>query len=269
MGDNANSIDHGVFARFFSARVAPTDQDPASILYSSFTSPRHYATRWFHEGIATFMETWMAGGLGRAMGGWDEMAFRAMVRDDAYIYDAVGLGVGGNRQRIYTNFRGSLLSIRHPIHDVAVLSIRPGQAGRMGQPRRKYAALFSERASRRCMGWEMDTAWKLWIPDERRFQEANLAEIRKYPVTKPEHLTTKALGSVSRAYFDSKTNQLYAAIRYPGHMASIAAIHADTGAIDELKDIGGPALYYVTSVAWDAAGRKSCTTPLITTTGEI
>ena len=39
-------------------------------------------------------------------------------------------------------------------------------------------------------------------------------------------------------------------------MASIAAIHTDTGTIDELKDIKGPALYYVTSVAWDAAGRK-------------
>ena len=39
-------------------------------------------------------------------------------------------------------------------------------------------------------------------------------------------------------------------------MASIAAIHLDTGKIDELKDIKGPGLYYVTSLAWDARGRK-------------
>ena len=90
MGDNANDTDRR-FRSIFFGKVAPTDEDPVSIFYSSLTSPRHYATRWFHEGIATFMETWMAGGLGRAMGGWDEMAFRAMVRDDAYIYDAVGL----------------------------------------------------------------------------------------------------------------------------------------------------------------------------------
>jgi hypothetical protein len=69
-------------------------------------------------------------------------------------------------------------------------------------------------------------------------------------------LTTRTLGSVSRAFFDSKTNQIYAAIRYPAHLASIAAIHIDTGAIEELKDIKGPSLYYVTSLAWDAAGRK-------------
>jgi hypothetical protein len=30
----------------------------------------------------------------------------------------------------------------------------------------------------------------------------------------------------------------------------------DTGKIEELKDIKGPALYYVTSLAWDPRGRK-------------
>ena len=58
---------------------------------------------------------------------------------------------------------------------------------------------------------------------------------------------------MSRAYFDSKDNVIYAGIRYPAHMASVAAIHVDTGKIEELKDIKGPALYYVTSLAWDAA----------------
>ena len=39
--------------------------------------------RWFHEGSAVFVDTWMAGGIGRAQGGFDEMVFRAMVRDNA------------------------------------------------------------------------------------------------------------------------------------------------------------------------------------------
>ena len=33
----------------------------------------------------------MGGGLGRALGGYDEMVFRAMVRDNRYMYDVVGL----------------------------------------------------------------------------------------------------------------------------------------------------------------------------------
>ena len=37
------------------------------------------------------MTTWMNGGIGRVMGGYDEMMFRTMVRDSMHIYDAVGL----------------------------------------------------------------------------------------------------------------------------------------------------------------------------------
>ena len=37
----------------------------------------------------------MGGGLGRAQGGYDEMVFRAMVRDDAHFYDPLGLASRG------------------------------------------------------------------------------------------------------------------------------------------------------------------------------
>ena len=63
MGDNANSIDRRFRSLFF-GKVLPTDEDPISIFYSSLTAPRRYSTRWFNEGTAVFMETWMAGGLG-------------------------------------------------------------------------------------------------------------------------------------------------------------------------------------------------------------
>ena len=46
--------------------------------------------RWYLEGSAVFMETWMAGGLGRAQGAYDEMVFRAMVRDAAELEAAYG-----------------------------------------------------------------------------------------------------------------------------------------------------------------------------------
>ena len=53
--------------------------------------------RWYLEGSAVFMETWMAGGLGRAQGGYDEMVFRAMVRDNARFFDPLGLESEGTR----------------------------------------------------------------------------------------------------------------------------------------------------------------------------
>src|SRR4030095_8679106 len=65
--------------RFFLGKVAPQHQAPESILYTYLTVPRVIVPRWYLEGGAVFFETWMAGGLGRAQGGYDEMVFRAMV----------------------------------------------------------------------------------------------------------------------------------------------------------------------------------------------
>ena len=252
MADQANSVDRR-FRSFFFGKVAPTDEEPASVLYSSLTSPRHYATRWFHEGIATFMETWMSGGLGRAMGGYDEMVFRTLVRDDNYIYHVVGLESEGTAADFQTGANSYLYGTRFMTWlcytfgpDKLMEWVTRGDTGK-----RYFGARFSQ-----VYGMGMETAWEKWIADERRWQEANLAEIRKYPVTKPARLSARPLGSVSRAYYDSKDNVLYAGIRYPEHMASVAAIHLDNGSIQELKDIKGPALYYVTSLAWDPRGRK-------------
>ncbi len=252
MGDNANSTDRRFRSLFF-GKVAPTDQDPISIFYSSMTAPRYYATRWFHEGIATFMETWMAGGLGRAIGGWDEMVFRAMVRDDAYIYDVVGLEAEGTSADFQTGANSYLYGTRF----MTWLTYTYGP-GKLLQwiTRGENTKRYFESRFKQVYGIGMGQAWKMWIADERKFQEVNLAEIRKYPVTVPQRLTTQTVGSVSRAYFDPKDNVIYAGIRYPGLVGDIAAIHVDTGKVDELKDIKGPGGYYVTSLAWDPRGRK-------------
>ena len=85
------------FRRLFGGKVAPVHEQPESILYFFLTTPRVAAPRWYHEGIAVFVDTWMAGGLGRAQGGYDEMVFRSMVRDDTPFYDPLGLVSEGTR----------------------------------------------------------------------------------------------------------------------------------------------------------------------------
>ncbi len=69
------------FRKLFGGKVMPVEEQPETILYFLLTTPRVAAPRWYHEGIAVFLDTWMAGGLGRAQGGYDEMVFRSMVRD--------------------------------------------------------------------------------------------------------------------------------------------------------------------------------------------
>ena len=79
------------FRSLFLGKVTPSAEVPLTIAYSYLTVPRWYAPRWYLEGIATYLETWMNGGLGRAIGPYDEMVFRTLVRDSVRMYDVVGL----------------------------------------------------------------------------------------------------------------------------------------------------------------------------------
>jgi len=94
--DQAAGMDK-FFRGLFRGKVRETNEHPESIVYSYLCLPRRAAPRWYHEGIAVFLETWMAGGIGRAQGPFDEMVFRAMVRDRSRFYDPLGLESEGTR----------------------------------------------------------------------------------------------------------------------------------------------------------------------------
>ncbi|UCD95345.1 MAG: hypothetical protein JSU69_04650 [Candidatus Zixiibacteriota bacterium] len=94
--DKASGGD-GFFRTMLLGKISPTSQHPVTILYDYLSTPRRSAPRWYHEGIAVFLETWMAGGFGRALGAYDEMVFRTMVRDSARFYDPVGLEAEGTK----------------------------------------------------------------------------------------------------------------------------------------------------------------------------
>ena len=53
------------FRRLFSGKVALDSAHPETLLYYYLTVPRSTAPRWYHEGSAVFMETWLSGGRGR------------------------------------------------------------------------------------------------------------------------------------------------------------------------------------------------------------
>ena len=236
------------FRRLFGGKVAPVADQPESILYFVLTTPRVAAPRWYHEGIATFMDTWMAGGLGRAQGGYDEMVFRAMVKDGARFYDPLGLVSEGTKidfqlqinSYLYgTRFMTWLARTRSPERVIEWVSRRDGT-------RAHYAAQF-----RRVFGTSLQDAWGKWITDEQQFQRANLDAVRQHPLTVTTDLTSRALGSVSRAHYDPHTRRIYAGLNYPGAVAHLGAIDVDTGRVDRLVNIKGPTVYGVTSLARD------------------
>jgi len=99
--DNANASDNS-YRKIFFGKVEPDAANPLSMIYSYMTNPRRYSPRWFHEGMASYVETWMSGGLGLALGSYDEMVFRTRVLENARIYSAQGLESEG----VTSDFQG-------------------------------------------------------------------------------------------------------------------------------------------------------------------
>ena len=245
--DQATGSDY-FFRKVFFGKVAPTPDDPVSILYSFLTNPRRYAPRWYHEGLAVFMETWMAGGIGRAQNGYDEMVFRTMVRDSSYFYDIVGIESEGTA----ADFQMGQLSYLYGTRFVSYLAYQHGPesvidwAKRQPGTKRSFARQFKQ-----VYGQPIQDAWREWIAWEDIWQRANLDSIAQYPLTETKPVPVRNLGSVSRSFYDPQTRSLLAAVRYPGDFAKIVAIDIDTGDMRQICDLDTPALYFVTSLAYD------------------
>ena len=241
------------FRRLFGGKVNPIAEQPETMLYMYLTAPRVAAPRWYHEGIAVFIDTWMAGGIGRAQSGYDEMVFRSMVRDGAHFYDPLGLVSEGTK----IDFQLQINSYLYGTRFMTWLAYTYGPEKLVDWVRRQegsrayYAAHF-----KKVFGRSLEDAWRAWIEWERTFQKTNLDAIRRYPTTTYRDVSSRALGSVSRAHYDERAGKLYAAFNYPGVVAHVGAIDVNTGALERLVDIKGPVIYTVSSLAYDPEARQ-------------
>jgi hypothetical protein len=249
-GDIASDEDRR-WRKFFLGKVAADGRNPESLLYSYLTVPRYTAPRWYSEGGAVFIETWMGGGLGRAQGGYDEMVFRAMVRDNAHFFDPLGLVSRGtmidfqgtaNAYLYGTRFFTWLAYAHSPEKVLAWIRRDEGS-------KRYYSDQFQH-----VFGIPLEQAWQDWLVFEREFQQRNLAEVRKFPITPHRKLVADALGSVSRIYFDEASGIVYGGFRYPGVVEHVGALNTRDGSVRPLVDIKGGMHYRVTSFAYDPAG---------------
>ncbi len=237
-----------LYRKIFGGKVSLDNSNPLTMAYSYMTTPRWYSPRWYHEGIAVFMETWMSGGLGRVLGGYDEMVFRTMVHDSSYFYGVVGLETEGTA----IDFQVGVNSYLYGTRFVSYLASQYGVAKlrdffcRTDSSRRFYANQFKE-----VYGVDIRNEWDNWIRWEHQFQAENLQRIREYPVTPRRYVTGEPLGNVSSSFIDSKNRTIYAAVNYPGKLAHIAAIDMDDGSMKKIAGLYSPVLYYVTSVTYD------------------
>jgi hypothetical protein len=234
--------------RFFGGKPYPVNEHPETLLYHYLTAPRMVAPRWYFEGTAVFMETWMAGGVGRSQGAYDEMKFRSLVRDDQPFYGNLGLVAEGTAADFQTESNAYFYGTRFVSY--LAYNYSPEQViewvKRDEGSQRYYANQFEQ-----VFGKSLEAAWDDWIAWETDFQNSNLAAIRQIPPTPAQPLIDEALGSVSRSYVDTKTNELIGGFYYPGVVGHIGALSLTDGSTRRLTDIKAPMKYKVTSLAYD------------------
>jgi len=241
------------FRKIFFGKVGAEKENPLSMFYTYLTSPRMYTPRWYLEGIAVFMETWMNGGLGRSLGAYDEMAFRTKVLENDVIYDALSLESEGTA----VDFQIGALSYMYGARFFSFLAVKYGPQKVIDwvsvekDSKSSFTAAFKQTFGRRLV-----EDWADWIKAEKVWQEENLNIIRQYPVTEFKPLTDRQMGSVSRGFYDPDRGKVYAGVNYPGQVASLAEIDVGTGRMKRLCDIKGAALYSVCALAFDKAGGR-------------
>jgi hypothetical protein len=246
-----NQQDAG-WRKFFGGKPMPLPDHPETILYNFLTTPRVNVPRWYLEGSAVFFETWMAGGLGRAQAGYDEMVWRAKVRDDARFYSPLGLESEGTHVDFQVGVNEYLYGTR--FFSYLALTYSPAKVVEWLSRGEDSAAYYSTQFHR-VFGKRLDDVWDDWIAFEHQFQASNLAALNQYAPTPVTRLVRAGLGSVSRSYYDPKTNSLVGAFRYLGVIGHVGMLSLDTGKIRRLHDIKGQMLYQVTSLTFDPDAR--------------
>jgi len=245
--DNFSNIDI-FYRKLFAGKVRNTNDHPISMFYSYLTNPRYYSPRWFHEGIAVFVETWMDGGTGNALGNYDEMFFRTRTLENSRIYSAQGLESEGTS----ADFMSKANSYYYGTRFMSYVAYEFGPKNliewikRKDGSKRGFASNFKN-----VFGLSIGKAWDNWIDFERSFQNQNIEGLKQSPITEYEAITEKVLGGVSYPFHDKKRNKIYVAVNYPGKVPHLASIDLGTGEINRLKDVKGPALFNVTSLAYD------------------
>lgn len=252
MTDKYNRLDRN-WRRFFGTKVSVDNAHPISALWSYVSVPRWYSPRWYHEGIACFMETWLGGGVGRALGGYDEMYFRSIVDGGDKIFSVVGLETEGSTMDFQVGANAYLYGTRF----INYLAKEYGYDNLLQfYNRTADSRVYFGNQFKKVYGQSLRKTWNQWKEDEKRHQAENLAAIREYPITETTPLTKDPLGSVSPFVYDPATGKAYAAMNAPGGFAHITEIDLNTGKQKKVTDLYGIQLYNPAFVALDRnAGR--------------
>ena len=256
MSDKANSTDLK-WRRFTGNKVVPNSEYPISSLWGYLAAPRWYAPRWYHEGIACFLETWMSRGYGRALGGYDETYFRTQVLEGKDMFSVVGLETEGTT----SDFQQGATSYLYGTRFVNYLVYKDGFDKLVDfYNRTDGTGTYFLKQFKNVYGKNLRDSWKDWQDFEKVHQQENLESIAEYPLTELENMTDGSQGSMSPLIIDEQRHVAYSSVNHPGDFAKVVRYHLDDNGkvIDEdrLALIDSPQLYQNTYIAYDTEGQR-------------
>ena len=253
MGDKYNRGDLA-WRKFFGMKVGTDNAHPISALWSYLSVPRWYAPRWYHEGIACFMETWLNGGVGRALGGYDEMYFRSILAGGHELFSVVGLETEGTTMDFQVGANAYLYGTRF----VNYLTAEYGYDKLIRfYNRTADSKTYFARQFKNVYGIPLRQAWNEWKLDEAEHQKSNLESVKEYPLTEIVRLTDEPMGSVSPFVMDRETGKAYAAMNAPGQgFAHIVELDLNTLKQRKVTDFYGVQLYNPAYLALDTNSKR-------------
>jgi len=245
--DKTAAIDRG-WRTFLGGKFSVEPQYPFSAFWSFLSAPRWYTPRWYQESIACFMETWLSGGIGRALGGYDEMYFRSVVDSGEKLYSVVGLESEGTASDFQTGANSYLYGTRF----INYLEYNYGLEKIISfYNRTENSKALINKQFQQVYGRGLREVWDEWRDFEENHQKAQLEAIEEFPVTLTDKLTDKAMGSMSPLVLDEEKGFAYFGVSHPGDFAHIERMDLKTLKREKLHVIDNPMTYQTTYLTLD------------------
>lgn len=237
------------FNRSIFSKVPPEQAQPLSIFYSLITNFGRYTPRWHQEGMAVFLETWLSGGFGRAMGSFDEMYFRCLVLERKKFPSPVQIESQLAAQSFLTETHHYLYGQRFVSHlilqhgfDKVVQWYRAAEGDFYVTFKSKFEEIF---------GNEFTEAWEEFVNAERLFQGRNLWALVSSPTTRVRRLSEEPLGAVTQPHVDLLQGAVFWGQHRPHRLAGITRLDLLTRHAENIGTLPTPSTHHVASTAYN------------------
>lgn len=257
MQDKPNAQDEK-WRRFTRGKIVQNPAYPLSALWSYMAVPRMFCPRWYQEGIACFMETWLNDGIGRSLSGLDETYFRSNIFEGKELHSVVGLETEGSTSDYRLGGTGYLYGTRFVNYLVLTYGYDKLIAfyNRTDESKASYVEQF-----RSVYGKGLRELWQEWIDYEKAFQEENLSRIAEYPLTELNEMTSEELGAMSPMIIDEERHLAFAAMNRNGDFAQVAQfrLSENNRQIEDIERLGyidGYGIQMPAYIAYDKKGRR-------------